>query len=252
MKIIVDNQLIEYRDEGSGKVLVLMHGWGTDLATFDVLAKHLAQHFRVIRFDFPGFGQSQMPVGDWTVDDYANLTAGLLTKLKIDNLYAVIGHSFGGRIIVKGVSDGKLNPEKVVLIGSAGVKPRKSIKHHVYRAVAKTGKAITALPGIKKVQPILRSKLYKSIGNTDYLESGAMKKVFLNTINEDLLPHVKNINQPTLLIWGRNDTETPFRDAETMLESLQNGELDAIDDAGHFVYLEAPENVIKDLDRFLS
>jgi len=58
MKVLVNNQLIEYKDEGSGRVVLLLHGWGTNLATFDQLAGHLAKKFRVIRFDFPGFGQS--------------------------------------------------------------------------------------------------------------------------------------------------------------------------------------------------
>jgi len=137
MKVLVNNQLIEYKDEGSGRVVLLLHGWGTNLGTFDQLAGHLAQYFRVIRFDFPGFGQSPKPTDDWSVSDYARLTCDILEKLKVSGLHAVIAHSFGGRVAIKGVSQGYLEPTRIVLIGAAGVKPNSSIRTSLYKSVAK-------------------------------------------------------------------------------------------------------------------
>jgi esterase/lipase len=52
--------------------------------------------------------------------------------------------------------------------------------------------------------------------------AGSMKKIFLNAINEDLLPEVHKIKQNTLLIWGQNDTETPLNDAKLILKSLRS------------------------------
>jgi pimeloyl-ACP methyl ester carboxylesterase len=251
MKVLINNRLIEYKDEGSGRVLLLLHGWGMNLATFDKLAKHLTKKFRVIRLDFPGFGQSPQPNSDWSVSDYSQLVRDFLQKIKADDLYAIIAHSFGGRVTIKGISLGFLQPEKVVFIGVAGVKPRQSLKKSSYKIIAKIGKTATTLPIISKLQPVLREKLYSSAGSMDYLNSGTMKKIFLNTICEDLLPEVKNITQPTLLIWGENDTETPLDDARLILSSLKNGHLVVIANAGHFVYTEAYDKVVAELDEFL-
>ena len=251
MKILVNNQLIEYIDEGFGKVLVMLHGWGSDYKTFDELANHLVKKFRVIRFDFPGFGQSPNPSENWSVGDYAKLTDDLIKKLKIDNIYAIIAHSFGGRIVIKGNSLGLLKSDKLIFIGVAGVKPKQHFKNTSYKLIAKTGKIITSLPLINKFQPLLRKKLYKSAGNEDYLNAGNMSKIFLNVINEDLLPEVSKIKEPTLLIWGENDTETPISDAKLIAKALQNSKLVIFPNTGHFVYKEAYDNVIKELDKFL-
>lgn len=251
MKVLVHNQLIEYQDEGSGRVVVLLHGWGTNLETFDQLASYLTQHFRVIRFDFPGFGQSPKPSDDWHVREYAQLTRDLLQKLKIDDVHALISHSFGGRVVIKGISQGYLTPEKVVLIGAAGVKPQLSTTKSVYKGIAKVGKLVTSVPGLNKIQPALRRRLYSAAGSTDYLEANAMQKIFLNTINEDLLPSVHTIAQPALLIWGENDLETPVADAHKMINELPDGKLIIVPNAGHFVYLDDPLAVQRSLEAFL-
>jgi pimeloyl-ACP methyl ester carboxylesterase len=251
MKIIIDGQLIEYKDEGSGRVILLLHGWGTNLDTFEQLSSHFVRNFRVIRFDFPGFGQSPKPANDWSVSDYAKITRDLLQKLKVKEIHAIIAHSFGGRIVIKGVSLDYFQPQKIVLIGTAGVKPRQSFKKNVYKGIAKAGKFATSLPILNKAQPALRKRLYSAAGSTDYLHAGQMRKIFLNTINEDLLPEVAQISQPTLMIWGQNDTETPLKDANSMLKLLKNGRLVVIPNMGHFVYIEANDKVVKELESFL-
>jgi pimeloyl-ACP methyl ester carboxylesterase len=251
MKIIVSGQLIEYADEGTGKVILMLHGWGANIGTFDQLAGHLSKQFRVIRIDFPGFGKSPKPASDWSVSDYALAVGDMLKKLKISDLYAVIAHSFGGRVVIKGISQKYFNPQKVVLIGAAGVKPPKSVRKDLYKIIAKVGKTVTSLPLLKKIQPKLRKQLYSLAGSADYLQANQMKDIFLNTINEDLLPEVENIKQPALLIWGKNDSETPVSDANLMLDGLKNGRLIVIENAGHFVYMEEPEKVIKEIDGFL-
>lgn len=251
MKLVVDGQLIEYKDAGKGKVLLLLHGWGASLGTYDALATVLEKRFRVIRFDFPGFGSSPKPEDSWGVSEYARLTASLVQKLKIDQVYAVIGHSFGGRVIIKGISLGVLTPDKVVLMGAAGIKPAKSIKKHALKAVAKTGKAVTSLPGIRRFRSSLQQKLYAAAGSNDYLEARSMQQIFLNTINEDLLPEVAATKQPTLLIWGENDQDTPLSDAYKMKDKLKKAELRIVPDAGHFVYLDAPAVVSSELEKFL-
>jgi pimeloyl-ACP methyl ester carboxylesterase len=251
VKILVDNQLVEYADVGSGQVILLLHGWGMSLNTFDKLSNHLSKKFRIIRFDFPGFGQSPKPTDDWLVSDYAKLTADLLDKLKIKQLFAVIGHSFGGRVIIKGISLNYLNPNKVILISSAGIKPKQKFKKSIYKTIAKVGKVATSIPLINKMQPTLKNRLYKSAGSTDYLQANQMRKIFVNITSEDLLPEVSKITQQSLLIWGSSDTITPTSDAKLILKSLQNGELIIIPNAGHLVYIDEPNRVITELDKFL-
>ena len=252
MKVLVNGQLIEYKDEGKGKVVLLLHGWGDQLSTFEGLAKHLVKNYRVIRLDFPGFGGSPRPLDNWTVESYARITEGFLNKLEIKDVYAAIGHSFGGRVIIKSIAEKLFDPKKVVLIGAAGVKPRDSGKKAAYKVVAKVGKAVTSLPGLRGARKTLRKKLYESAGATDYLNAEGMQNIFRNTVNEDLLPYVHLIKQPSLLVWGENDDQTPVADAYIMSNELDEAELVVVEDAGHFVHVEKPEVVLKKIDEFLG
>jgi pimeloyl-ACP methyl ester carboxylesterase len=136
-----------------------------------------------------------------------------LTKLKVDQPYCLIGHSFGGRVILKALGQGYLKPERIVLLGSAGVRPTASSRQLVFRAVAKVGKQATRLPGLQRLQAKLRRSLYESSGSTDYLEAGQMRQIFLNVIGEDLQTEAAKIKQPSLLIWGEHDEATPVTTA---------------------------------------
>lgn len=253
MKVLVNGQLIEYKQEGRGKAVLLLHGWGTSLASFDQLAAHLVEKgFRVFRFDFPGFGSSPVPTNDWSVGDYVSLTAAFVKKMKITDLHAVMGHSFGGRVIIKGVATGELQPKKVVLMGAAGIKPKQTAKKAAFQVLAKTGKAVTSLPGLAGVRRKLQASLYAAAGSTDYLLSGPMKQIFLNTINEDLQQYLPKIKQPALLVWGEHDTETPLQDGKIMHAQLPTSELVVIPAAGHFAFDDDFGGVAKAIDGFIG
>lgn len=250
MKVLANGQLVEYSDQGKGPVIVLLHGWGADYHTFDDLAQQL-KGFRILRIDFPGFGGSSLPPHDWGVSDYAKTVQQVLSKLGITKVHALIGHSFGGRVIIKLTAKKMIDVEKIILIGTAGVKPPSSVKKTVYKVVAKSGKAVTSLPGLRTFRDSLRKKLYQSAGSTDYLHAGQLQKVFLNVISEDLLPDVSLIAQPALLIWGENDTETPLSDAHKISAALKMSQLISYPDAGHFVYQEKLHDVANDIREFL-
>ncbi|MDB5162790.1 MAG: alpha/beta hydrolase family protein [Candidatus Saccharibacteria bacterium] len=253
MKVLVNGQLIEYKKEGQGNAVLLLHGWGTSLASFDQLSQHLVvTGHEVFRIDFPGFGASPVPNGNWSVGEYAELTAAFVGKMNISKLTAIFGHSFGGRVIIKGVATGLLQPEKVILMGSAGIKPKTTAKMIAYRTVAKTGKAVTALPGLNKMSKSLRERLYAAVGSSDYQQSGAMKQVFLNTIREDLTQYLPAIAAPTLLLWGERDTETPLADGKLMHAKISKSELIVLPNAGHFVYDDDFDGATKAIDRFLG
>ncbi|MDB5161706.1 MAG: alpha/beta hydrolase family protein [Candidatus Saccharibacteria bacterium] len=252
MKIVLDGQLVDYKDEGKGKLIVLLHGWGNDKKSLDSLAAHLAKHYRVIRIDFPGFGGSPKPKSDWYIGEYARFLTGFLKKLEIKNVYALAGHSFGGRVIIKSIAEQLINPEKVILMGAAGVKPKEALKKAIYKAIAKTGKAVTALPGLRGMRENLRRRLYASAGSMDYYNAAEMRTIFQHTIDEDLLPFVERITQPALLIWGEGDTETPVSQAHTMMAKLKHGELLVVEHAGHFVFNDQPGIVEKKIDEFLG
>ena len=253
MKVLVHGQLIEYKKEGKGSPVLLLHGWGSSLATFDELAAYFVKKkHTVYRFDFPGFGGSPAPATAWSVGDYVAITQAFIAKMKLKHIDVIAGHSFGGRVIIKGVATGALDAHRLVLMGAAGIKPRRSAKKLAITIVAKVGKAALSLPGLGSVREKMRGTLYAAAGSTDYLQAGAMQQIFLNTIREDLRHYLPEVAIPTTLIWGENDTETPVRDGEIMQREMQQADLHVISEAGHFVYADAFPTVCDILDRELT
>lgn len=254
MNVVVQNLLTQYTDAGdpAAPVVLMLHGWGVDGKNFESLAKLLAADYRVICLDLPGFGGTQTPVSAWHVRDYAQFVAQFLSKLGLADLRAVVGHSFGGRVVIKGLADGEFTARKAVLLDSAGIKPAPSLRSHAYRLVAAAGKNITVLPGIKKLAPRLRRRLYQSAGSQDYLKSGELRQIFLNTISEDLSADAARITQPTLLIWGADDRDTPPADGQMLASAINNSKLEIISGAGHFVHADAPQRVADQILEFLQ
>lgn len=249
MKIIVRNIALEYEDQGTGQVLLFLHGWGDSAQTFSALKNYLPSGYRFISLDFPGFGQSEYPGGDWELSDYVTLVRDFLDKLSIKP-EAIIGHSFGGRVAIKGLAQNILPASKLILIASAGVSDRKSAQNIFWQPFTKAFKLVFSLPGLNNFQGGLKSRFYKLIGS-DYYSAGKMKGSFVKIINEDLSQIAPSINIPTLLIWGKGDTATPLADGVTLSKLIPNSRLETIPGAGHFVHSEKPEAVGKLISDFI-
>lgn len=249
MKIIVQNLAIEYQDKGSGKVVLFLHGWQDTLHSFDFVTALLSPPFRVVRLDLPGFGQSETPKEAWNLDNYVQFVEAFIHKLNLD-VYALVGHSFGGRITIKGQATKKLQPQKAVLISSAGIAKNRTLRNLAVNIVAKIGRLVTYIPPLFFWRNKIRKKMYGYIGG-DYLSAGKLKETFLNIIAEDLSVSATQVTVSTILIWGANDTDTPLCDGKKLAALIPNSELKVISDSGHFVHKEKPDIVAKLLKDFL-
>lgn len=249
MKVIINNIATEYADEGSGQVILLLHGWLDSLRTFDKLSAELSENKRIIRLDLPGFGATEPPPTDWSLNNYVDFVAEFIGKLKLTD-YALVGHSFGGRIAIKGCSTKKLTPKALVLMAAAGTAERRTAKSLAYTAVAKIGKVVTLIPPLYFWRKQLRAGLYKSAGS-DYLASEHIGKTFLNIVGEDLSVNAPKITIPTLLIWGANDGQTPLREGKKLQRLIPRSDLVVLPATGHFVHIEKPEQVALAMEKFL-
>ena len=241
MRCIVAGLAVEYEDIGTGKTVVMLHGWKDNLRTFDDVALRLSSSFRVIRIDLPGFGGSEPLSTDWKLDDYVGFVKDFLAKLNI-RPDILVGHSFGGRIIIKGVAKKVLDAKKVVLISSAGIARRKTLKNFVLAVLAKVGRIVTSIPPFSFWKQKIRRKLYETIGS-DYFRAGALRGTFLNIVNEDLSEVAKDITVPLLIIWGSADDTTPLDEGRRLNQLVSGSRLQVIEEAGHFVHKERPKEV---------
>ncbi len=236
----VDNIRINYEQKGSGDLIVLLHGWGSNIKLFSNLIDLLSKKYTVVAMDMPGFGESQEPPSAWCVDDYVDFVIKFLADYDAKQVM-LLGHSFGGRVIIKLNSrkDLPFTVSKVILVDSAGILPPKSNKKSWRTRKYKMGKAFLSTKIMRKIAPNALEKLRVKYGSADYVAaSPLMRQVLVKVVNEDLEPLLPNIRCPTLLIWGVNDTATPLSDGEKMEKLIPDAGLVKLENAGHYSFLE--------------
>lgn len=251
MNFIINDFNVYYEKYGSGKEnILILPGWGDNRKTFDYLIDYFKDSFNIYIIDYPGFGKSSFPNKDLTMDDYVNLVIDFMKVNNIDNPI-IIAHSFGGRIAIS--LSGKMNVKikKIILIDSAGIKPKKTFSQKLKQFVYKTLKKFKyILP--KKYKEKYITFLIRLFGSSDFKNLDRnIRKTFINIVNTDLKDYLKYIKSPTLLIWGLNDYDTPLKDAYTMEKEIPDSGLVVLENASHFSYLDYPNYVNCIVNEFL-
>ena len=249
MKIIVQNIATTYTDRGTGPVILCLHGWKDSLRTFDSLEPALLKKGRVIALDLPGFGETGNPPEAWQVSDYVRFVADFLKKIDVETEY-LVGHSFGGRLIIKGVGEGLLKARKIILIAAAGVVTEKTIYTRASKIIFRILGWILKVPPFSFVRSFVRKIFYTAIGS-DYFNAGALQETFIKIIAEDLSDFARRITVPTLLIWGEHDKATSIKLGKALNSMIRDSRLEVFADAGHFVHHEKSVEVSNLIENFL-
>jgi len=251
MQLVIQNIITNYRIKGKGTPLILLHGWGASSESFNPIFTKLSQKYQVYALDLPGFGKTQTSEQAWAVEDYARFVDNFLTKLNIHKA-VFLGHSFGGRILIKLVTQKPELFDQLILTGAAGVKSKNNLRKNLFKLSAKIGKIILSLPGLKSLRQKARKNLYKAAGTDDYLTAGALKQTFVKVTQEDLTPLLSKINTQTLLIWGENDLDTPLCAGKIMHQQIINSDFKIINKAGHYAFVDQPNQFLQVLNSFLK
>lgn len=242
MNVSINGYNINYIDEGFGDEILLLHGWGANIDCFANLIALLKGKYRVLALDLPGFGKSDKLKKSFSVDDYVDIVINFLKKLSKEKKIILIGHSYGGRIIIKLNNNNNLpfEIEKNVLIDAAGIKDKKDFNTKAKIAFFKTCKNILNMSPISpEKKKELIEDLRNKIGSKDYISaSNELKETLVKAVNEDLSPYIKNMKE-TLLIWGDKDTATPLWMAKQMEKEIKNVGLVVLN-GGHFSFIDDP------------
>lgn len=250
----IDDIPVNYIDVGEGDIILLLHGWGSNITLFDGIIKTLSPAHRVIALDMPGFGKTPEPPEPWCVDDYVDFVTKFLGNLNIKEFSAVV-HSFGGRVLFKMNSKEELSfvINKAVLIDSAGIMPKKTWKQKTSLRLYKTARNIMSTKVLHFLYPDAVENMRKKRGSADYNNATpTMRATLVKVVNEDLKPLISKLNCPTLIIWGDADTATPISDAKLMESLIPDAGLVVCEGAGHYSFLEQPAKVHGALKAFFA
>lgn len=241
MQIVVDDILTNFQVFGNKKkTILILHGWQRSLNEWLPIARQLSDSHTVILLDLPGFGLTPRPTESYTIYDYAKFVEHFLIKLE-QHKVTLIGHSFGGRLgIILGAKTNVL--DELILVDSAAVET-KSLAIKLRVAINKA-----AILPIKLFFPSKVEKIKARFGSDDYQSSGNLRDIFINTVNADLTPLLKEVKVKTLVIWGEKDPIRPISEGKFIRESIPNAKLRVVWGAGHSPYIEKPKEFMDILE----
>lgn len=262
---IVDGVRLRLRDTGprDAPAVILLHGFGASLDTWEPWAKALSSRFRVIRLDLPGFGLTGAdPSGDYSDSRMMQILVDLKAQLGIERA-SLIGNSMGGRIAWTFAA---FHPERVshlVLVSPDGF----ASPGFAYGRPPKIPLMMQALPYVAP-RGMIRADLAAAYGRPEALSEATLTRyrdLLLapgvraailartgQTILRDPAPILARVTAPTLLLWGEKDAMIPIANAADYLRDLPHAKLVRLPNLGHVPFEESPERSLVPVERFLS
>jgi pimeloyl-ACP methyl ester carboxylesterase len=261
----LDGLRLHLRDSGpkAAPAVIMVHGFGGSLHSWEPWAQALSGNHRVIRFDLPGCGLTAPdPSGNYTDARSVQLLIALMDQLGIARA-SIVGHSIGGRIAWTFAATHPERVDKLVLVApdgfaspgfAYGQAPEVPVSAELMRYV---------LP-----KPLLRMSLEPAYGNAAFLSDDlttryhdlmlapgsrdALLARMRQTTLVDPIPLLQRIQAPTLLVWGEADAMIPFANSADYLKAIPHATRVSLPGVGHLPQEEAAEQSIAAVQDFLK
>lgn len=248
MYIKIHNRKLHYKKIGSGKPILLVHGWGGNIYSLHALACLASKNYTAYLIDLPGFGKSDNPPQHWGIEGYAELITMFITHA-IKEKPKYIGHSFGGEIGMYIASHYPQIIDLLILCNSSFKRQNK---------VSKIAKILKLIPKEKNivfhfVYPYIKRLYYTLIQKqSDLIKYPHLEKNFRKIITQDLSNNIKKIHKNTLILWGEQDAITPVIWAYELHKNISHSQFYVFPDAGHNLPIQYPKDVWGKIEAFLT
>jgi pimeloyl-ACP methyl ester carboxylesterase len=263
---------IGYRCGGQGPTLLLLHGIAGSSRTWIPAMELLQQDYTVLAPDFFGHGESDKPLGDYSLGNLASSVRDLLHVLEIERV-TVIGQSYGGGVALQFAYQFPELCERLVLVDAGGLG----------REVNWILRLVT-LPAAEYVMPVLfpafagdwgdsvarfvrglgiryprGEEIWNSYRSLTYSEN---RRAFVSTMRAVIDPGGQSVSAldrlylaahtPTMIVWGDRDSIIPVVHAHKVHEALPNSRLEIMEGVGHFPHAERPAAFVALVKDFLD
>ena len=235
--------------EGAPLHFIWAHGWGQDHRVFLPLAGALERLGTHTLFDFPGFGESPHPPGDWGTADYADAFADWMATLpRTRRIW--IGHSFGCRVGLQLAARHPASVDGLFLIAAAGLPRTRTVLEQVkMKTRVATFKVLKMLPRLG----IDTSAMTGKFGSADYRSAGAMRPIFVKVVREDLTDVARQVRCPVQLVYGALDNETPPEIGERLTKLVPDANITVLPRFDHYTVLTAGSHQVQhQLEQFAN
>lgn len=262
----IEGMPLHYRDEGRGPAVLLLHGSGGSLHTWEGWVQALQDSFRTVSVDLPGFGLT----GPHPKDDYSTATTlavlqKLLDQLQLDSFY-VAGNSYGGLLAWEMALELPERVRGIMLIDAAGMPVDASrpapMVFKLARSPLFSALATRITPSFLHRRSLLDVYAHDSLVTDElvqrYFELSLRegnRRAFIQRAAFRSGPNrngeIPSIRCPVMIMWGEQDAWIPFQQARKFKKALPGAELQVYPDLGHTPQEEAPARTAADARRFL-
>ena len=258
----VDGILVHYTDEGEGAPIILLHGTGSSLHTWDLWTEKLKENYRVLRITLPGFGLSGPRLDKrYEIKDYVNLLDSFVEHVGIEKFY-IVGNSLGGSIawLYTSFYDEKI--KKLILINSSGFEMveipfviRIARNNFLNFLVKKISAKFLIKKSLKEVyyddKLISKSIIdrYYKLNLREGNRQAFIDRALINYI--DHTSRLKKIKSPTLILWGENDEWINVKFAQKFKSMIKDSRVSIMNRTGHIPMEEKPYESLKIMQDFL-
>ena len=213
----------EFLNLEAEKTLVFLHGWGSSKTIMKQAFGTTLPKYKHLYIDMPGFGSSSIEK-PLNTHDYASIMALLFEALGIEP-YAIVGHSFGGKVATL------LEPKRMILLSSAGILVSKSLSVRAKIAFFKTFKSFVP----KRFFYLFASKDVAGM-------SQVMYETLKNVVNENFKEIFGASKAKTAIFWGIDDDATPLSSGRMIHQLISNSTFFPLE-GGHFFFLEKAKTI---------
>lgn len=262
--VALEDASIYYKDSGptDAPTVLLLHGFGSSLQTWDTWSQKLELNYRVIRLDLPGFGLTGPSISnDYSEERDLKTLIQFVDKLGIEKM-SVVGHSMGGKLAWSFAAADPTRVNALVLMAPDGFPKPEDIGSKPYASPAIMGLIEYALPKYlvkKSIEPAFAnaSALAPELVNRyyDMLRAPGVRRAILargnQTVYTDPVPRLKAIQAPTLLMWGETDQMIPSSNASNYESVLMRSKTVVLPKMGHLIQEEQPERGLAEVLSFL-
>jgi pimeloyl-ACP methyl ester carboxylesterase len=242
---------------GNGEPVIFLHGAGAGAVTWYPSISSISKNFQVLAPDIVGYGESDKPDAPYNRPYFSKWLKDLLKELKISKAH-IVGLSQGGAIALQFAIDNPEMVNKLVLVDSAGLGAKVSFWPLI--GTIWMNSFPSSMANRFNSRYILHNPINRDPNHSKYsiavLKYKGGKNAFkqgrgtaVSKISEELLKQIQN---ETLIIWGKDDKLFSAEYGETAAKIIPNAKLHLIQDAGHLPLMDQPEIFNKILDDFLK
>ncbi|MBA3334125.1 MAG: alpha/beta hydrolase [Acidobacteria bacterium] len=269
--VVVDGVRVHYQEFGhvSQPKMILVHGYTASTYVWGAVAPKLAgEGFHVIAIDLLGFGYSDKPAWfEYSIASQARVLEQFMNRLGIGRA-TLVGSSYGGAVAATVALDYPERVEKLVLVGAVCNDEAKT--NGILRFVSMSGVGEILSPFLIDSRRFLKSRMRRTIAPsnhhliTEERLDAVSRPLRAKNAHNSVLTSARNwnasrieadahlINQPTLLIWGENDTIIPIHNAQRLYDSIVHSRLVVLKDCGHVPQEENPERFVELVSSFVK